>query len=177
MRSRSNRANSRWSACCCSSHSVIEKLLILKTVGIFLETPDDGLADVAGLLNETDAPAGTTIFHKGDTGTSMYIIVEGEVRVHDGFHTLNHLYARDVFGEMALLDPEPRSASITAVADTLLLRLDQEPFYELMEEHNQIARGIIRMLTRHLRARVRDLADARLQISTPAEPVKQELSS
>jgi CRP-like cAMP-binding protein len=65
------------------------------------------------------------------------------------------LYARDVFGEMALLDPEPRTASITAVADTLLLRLDQAPFYELMDEHHQIARGIIRMLTRNLCARAR----------------------
>jgi hypothetical protein len=85
--------------------SQIEKLLILKTVGIFLETPDDVLADVAGLLYEIEVPAGTAIFEKGDTGTSMYIIVDGEVRVHDGIHTLNHLHARDVFGEMALLDP------------------------------------------------------------------------
>ncbi len=156
--------------------SRIEKLLILKTVGIFLETPDDILADVAGLLDETEAPAGTTIFHKGETGTSMYIIVDGEVRVYDGMHTLNHLYARDVFGEMALLDPEPRSASITALADTLLLRLDQAPFYELVDEHNQIARGIIRMLTRHLRARVRDLAEVRLHIATPAEPAAATLA-
>jgi hypothetical protein len=141
--------------------SRIEKVLILKTVGIFHETPDDVLADIAALLDETEVPAGTAIFHKGDTGTSMYIIVDGEVRAHDGIHTLNHLYARDVFGEMALLDPEPRSASITALADTRLLRLDQEPFYELMDAHTQVARGIIRVLTRHLRDRVRDLADAR----------------
>jgi CRP/FNR family cyclic AMP-dependent transcriptional regulator len=140
-------------------------MLILKTVGIFLETPDDVLAEVAALLDETDAPAGATIIQKGDTGTSMYIIVDGEVRVHDDTHTLNHLHARDVFGEMALLDPEPRVASVTALADTRLLRLDQEPFYELMEEYNQVARGIIRMLTRHLRARVRDLAEARAQLA------------
>jgi CRP-like cAMP-binding protein len=77
---------------------------------------------------------------------------------------------------MALLDPEPRSASITAETDTLLLRLDQAPFYELMDEHNQIARGIIRMLTRHLRARVRDLADVRLRIDSGAEPVSAPLA-
>jgi ATP/ADP translocase/HEAT repeat protein len=161
--------------------SRIEKVLILKTVGIFLETPDDVLAEVAALLEETEAPAGTTIIQKGDTGTSMYIIVDGEVRVYDGSHTLNHLHARDVFGEMALLDPEPRVASVTALADTRLLRLDQEPFYELMEEHNQVARGVIRMLTRHLRARVRDLAEARAQLAalpptlstvSPAAPIE-----
>jgi HEAT repeat protein len=148
--------------------SRIERVLILKTVAIFAETPDDVLAEVAALLDEADVAAGKPIFHKGDSGTSMYFIVDGEVRVHDGTHTLNHLHARDAFGEMALLDPEPRSASVTAITDTHLLRLDQEPFYELVEEHNYVARGIIRVLTRHLRARVRDLADARAQISAPA---------
>jgi CRP-like cAMP-binding protein len=145
--------------------SRIEKVLILKAVGIFAETPDEVLADVAELLHEHEAPAGTRIFARGDAGTSMYIIVDGEVRVHDGDHVLNHLYTRDVFGEMALLDPEPRVASVTAVADTRLLRLDQEPFYELMDERNEVARGVIRVLTQHLRARVRDLGEARAQLN------------
>jgi CRP-like cAMP-binding protein len=95
----------------------------------------------------------------------MYLIVEGEVRVHDGDYTLNHLHSRDGFGEMALLDPEPRVASVTTVRDTRLLRLDQEPFYELMDEHNEVARGVIRVLSRHLRARVRDLGEAHLRLA------------
>lgn len=152
--------------------SRIEKVLILKTVAIFAETPDEVLADVAGLLHEAEAPAGSTIFRKGDSGTSMFIIIEGEVRVHDGDHTLNHLHTRDVFGEMALLDPEPRVASVTAIADTQLLRLDQEPFYELMDERNEVARGVIRVLTRHLRARVRDLGEARAQLGEAAITIR-----
>ena len=57
---------------------------------------------------------------------------------------------------MALLDAEPRSASVTAVEDTELLRLDQEPFYELMADRVELAHGIIPMLTRYVRARIRD---------------------
>ena len=91
----------------------------------------------------------------------MYLVYEGEVRVHDGEHTLNHLADGDVFGEMALLDSEPRMASVTAVQDTLLLRLAQEPFFELMEDRPEVARGIIRVLSRRLRARVRELAELR----------------
>jgi len=152
--------------------SRIERVLILKTVALFGETPDEVLADIAGLLHETEVLAGTPIFSKGEAGTSMYVIVEGEVRVHDGDHTLNHLQTRDVFGEMALLDPEPRVASVTAVRDTWLLRLDQEPFYELMDERHEVARGVIRVITRHLRARVRDLGEvrARLAQAVPADP-------
>jgi CRP-like cAMP-binding protein len=70
---------------------------------------------------------------------------------------------RDVFSEMARLDPEPRLASVTAVEPTRLFRLAQAPFYELMADRPEVATGIIRVLTGHLRARVRDLArlDAR----------------
>jgi len=70
---------------------------------------------------------------------------------------LNYLGERDVFGEMALVDTQPRLASVTAVEDTELLRLDQNPFYRLMDERSEVSRGVIRVLSRYLRARVHDL--------------------
>ena len=139
--------------------STIEKVMILKTVGIFAETPGNVLADVATILEEVELKAGETLFEKGDLGNSMYIIVSGTVRVHDGAHTLDELGERQVFGEMALLDPEPRVASVTAMEDTQLFRLLREPFYELMADHPEVARGIIRVLTGYVRARVRDVAE------------------
>ena len=144
--------------------STVEKIIILKTVDLFTETPDSILAEVAALLQEVELPVGETIFEKGDSGDCMYIIVTGEVQAHDEGRTLNHLGEGDVFGEMAVLDPEPRVASITALEDTLLLRLDQEPFYELMEDRIEVARGIIRVLSGHLRNRVRDVAEIKTRI-------------
>ena len=137
--------------------STIEKVLILKRVGIFSETPDETLAEVATLLEETPITAGQTLFEKGDLGDCLYVIVDGEVRVHDGERTLNHLQAGDIFGEMAILSAEPRMASVSAVEDALLLRLAQEPFYELMDDRSEVARGIILVLSRYLRDRVQDL--------------------
>jgi CRP-like cAMP-binding protein len=131
--------------------STIEKIIILKGADTFAGAPNETLAEIASLLQEVELQVGETIFEKGDPGDCMYIIVRGELRVHDGAHTLNHLAAGDVFGEMAVLDPEPRVASVTAIEETLLLRLDQEPFYELMEDRIEIARGIIRVLAFHLR--------------------------
>jgi HEAT repeat protein/ATP/ADP translocase len=138
--------------------STLERVLILKSVHIFADTPDDILAGVATILEEVDVPAGETIFQEGELGSSMYLIARGSVRVHDGTHTLNNLGERDVFGEMALLDPEPRVASVTALEDTLLFRLDQEPFYELMADRVEVVRGIFRVLTSYVRARVHDVA-------------------
>lgn len=74
------------------------------------------------------------------------------MRVHDGERTLAHLGDRDVFGEMSLLDPQPRSASVTAMADTRLFRLNQELFSELVADRVEVVRGIIRVMARRLRA-------------------------
>jgi CRP-like cAMP-binding protein len=139
----------------------IEKIVILKKVDIFSQTPEEALVDVAGVLTEVRLGAGETIFEKGDQGDSMYVVVDGRVRVHDGDRTLNHLAEGEVFGEMAVLDPEPRLAAVTALVDTRLLRLDQEPFYELVEERIEVARGIIQVLSRRLRDTVHDLAELR----------------
>jgi HEAT repeat protein len=131
----------------------IEKVLILKTVSIFADTPEEILADVAALLEEVNVTAGETILHKDDVGRCMYIIVDGRVRVHDGDQLIAYQGGRDIFGELAVLDAEPRSASVTAEVDTHLFRLDQEAFYELMADRFEVARGIIRMLCRRVRAR------------------------
>lgn len=145
--------------------STIEKVLILKTVNLFSSTPDEILAEVATLLEEVDIPAGETVFKKGDPGDCMYIIVSGQVKAHDGDHIFNTLQDGDVFGEMAVLDPEPRVASITTLEDTRLLRLDQEPFYELMEDRIEVARGVIHVLSGHLRNRVRDVTELKARVN------------
>lgn len=137
--------------------SKVERVLILKTVPMFSQTPDNVLADVADLLEEMDVSENETIIHQGDPGDSMYMILDGKVRVHDGEHLLNTLGEHDIFGEMALLDPEPRVASVTTLEPTRLFRLEQSSFYELMAERPEVAAGIIRVLTAHLRSRVRDI--------------------
>jgi uncharacterized protein len=138
--------------------SIPERIAILRGVSLFAQTPDDILEEVASLLTSIDLPGGETIFHKGDYGDCMYIIVRGRISIHDGELVLNMLGPLDVFGEMAILDSDPRVASATAVEETQLLRLAQEPFYKLMAHRTEFARGIIRVLNGHLRGRVRDVA-------------------
>lgn len=142
----------------------LEKVIILKTVSIFAETPGEILADLAALVEEVSCEVGEQVFAQGDIGDSLYVVVDGKVRVHDGDQTLNYLGPRDVFGEMAVLDPEPRSATVTAEEDTLLLRLDQEPLFELIDDHSEVARGIFRVLARRIRERVYDVSELQRQL-------------
>ena len=141
--------------------TTIEKVILLKDAELFAETPDELLAEVAGLLTEVELPAGEAVFNKGESGDSLYIVVSGRVRVHDGDYTLNVLGESEVFGEMALLEPEPRMAGVTAETDALLLRLDGEPFFELLDTRSEVARGIIRVLSRRLRQRAQEVAALR----------------
>jgi ATP:ADP antiporter, AAA family len=149
--------------------STLERVIILKTVGIFAGTPDEILAEIAAVGDELEVPAGQTIFEKGDRGDCMYIIVSGKVRVHDQERFLNFLGERDVFGEMAVLDPELRSASVTTVEDTQLLRVDEQALFEVIDAQPEVARGIIHVLSRHLRNRMRDVAELRTRLSAAAQ--------
>ena len=129
----------------------IEKVICLKAVPMFAEASEEILADVAAILEERQARAGELIIRKGDVGDGMYVIVRGRVRVFDGERTITELGERDIFGELALLDPEPRVASVEAVEDTRLFRLDREAFGELMAGNIEIVRGVLHVLCERLR--------------------------
>jgi HEAT repeat protein len=132
--------------------TTVEKVIILKGVSIFAETPDEILAEVATRLEELEVAAGDTIFEKGDMGAALYIVVDGAVRVINEGRVLRDLGSREIFGEMAALDPEPRSATVVATQRTHLFRLGQEALYELMADRIEVVRGVIRVLCGRLRA-------------------------
>ena len=98
----------------------IERVICLKAVPMFAEVSDETLADVAELLGEVDYAKGQVVFEKGAEGDSLYVVISGRVRVYDGARTIVELGPKEIFGELALLDPEPRLASIAAVQDTRL---------------------------------------------------------
>jgi CRP-like cAMP-binding protein len=129
----------------------IEKVILLKSVPMFAEASEDTLADVASILEEVEVPAGQVVFERGAAGDSMYVVASGRVRVYDGDRVITDLGDREIFGELALLDPEPRFASIRALDDTRLLRLDRESFAELMAGNIEIVRGVLHVLCERLR--------------------------
>ena len=82
----------------------------------------------------------------------MYIVANGKVRITDGPQELGILGTRTVFGELAALDPEPRTANVEAVEDCTLLRLGGESLYELMSSNKEVTRGIIQVLCGYTRS-------------------------
>ncbi|NID10360.1 cyclic nucleotide-binding domain-containing protein [Fibrivirga algicola] len=134
-----------------ASTSTIERVFLLKSTSLFADTPANVLGSIAPIMKEVPFTDGQEIVRKGELGTSLFIIFDGRVGIYDGQQALAEMSKGDVFGELALLDAEPRSATVIAHGDVLLLRIDQDDFYDLMEERDELLRNIIRLLSRRIR--------------------------
>ena len=131
--------------------TTVEKVLFLKSIDLFRALPSDELAQIAEIAEEQPLAAGDPVFGEGEPGDALYLIVDGRVKVHKGDKQLVQLGVRDVFGEMAVLDSEPRSASVTVVEDAVLLKIGRDDFRDILTERPEIAMGVMKVLTRRLR--------------------------
>jgi CRP/FNR family cyclic AMP-dependent transcriptional regulator len=131
--------------------STVEKVLFLKGVDLFKNIPGEELTHIARITDEVEYGTESTVFAEGDQGDAMYLIVEGNVRVHAGSQQLAELGTKQCFGEMSILDAEPRSASVTALSELILLKIQNSDFGEILNEKPEISQGIIKVLTRRLR--------------------------
>ncbi len=99
--------------------------------------------------------AGKIVFRENDIGEEMFIIQNGQIKIHkktsEGEKTLVVLSDGDFFGEMAVIDREPRSASATAVTDTKCIVLNQEVFESTMQSNIHIVKKILRNMSSRLR--------------------------
>jgi CRP-like cAMP-binding protein len=132
--------------------SLFGKTSLLSKADIFARTPEKWLAEIAVMLEHTRVESETPIIRQGDMGDSMFLIVHGSARVHDEERTFVELGPGSVVGEMAALDPEPRSASVTSATETDLFCIRREHLREAMSDHAEVAHGIMRVLAQRLRS-------------------------
>ena len=127
----------------------------IRRVPIFSALDDAGLADVAALGTEFEAPKGQVLVEYGQAGAGVFIIEDGEVRVDRPHGEHVDLGPGAFFGELSTLDGVPRTSSARACEATLLLRLEREELLALMEQDPALGIG----LTQFLCSRVRALQD------------------
>ena len=131
--------------------STVEKVLFLKRIELFSQISGEDLAQIAQITDEVHFDDVEDIFQEAEPGATLYFIVSGQINIHRGGHGLSLMGEREVFGEMSLLDSEPRSATATAVGDVTLLKIERDDFNEILAEKPEIAQGIIRVLSYRLR--------------------------
>jgi CRP-like cAMP-binding protein len=131
----------------------VERVAALHQVELFAEVPGRTLAAVARLATEVVVEAGAVIIEQGAVEDHLFAIVEGRVRVHQGDRTLREMSAGTTVGELAALVPEPRSASVTALEPTLLLRIDKPVLDELLADRPALVTGLVTALVKMVRDR------------------------
>jgi CRP-like cAMP-binding protein len=127
----------------------------LKHVRLFEDLDRKSLEAIANAAVEQSYAVGQDIVRQGDTGVGAFIIKQGRVEaVQDRGgrqHKLAELKTGDVFGEMALLDEFPRSATVRAIEPTTCLGIQRWHFRGILESHPQIALALLPVLTKRLR--------------------------
>ena len=96
--------------------------------------------------------AGGVIFREGDEARELFVIKSGQVRIQIGNRTVTELAADSIFGEMALIDNEPRSATAVAVTDVELVAVSEKQFLFLVSQTPYLALKVMRVLAQRLRA-------------------------
>jgi CRP/FNR family cyclic AMP-dependent transcriptional regulator len=117
-----------------------------------------GTIPIADTLEEEEVTAGREIIREGEIGDRLYVVVKGDYEVLKGGQVVASLGERSVFGEMALLDPEVRSATVQATQEGLLLSLDHCTLEELMEGDVDWAHAFLKVLCGRPRDANRKLA-------------------
>ena len=132
------------------------KIEFLRKVPLFEELDDHILREISNAAVEQKWEAGQEIVREGDTGVGMFVIRSGKVEIaqqHEGkSQKLRELGPGGFFGDMALLDEFPRSATVRAVEPTTCLGLTRWHFRGILESHPQLALALLPILTRRIRS-------------------------
>jgi CRP/FNR family cyclic AMP-dependent transcriptional regulator len=137
---------------------------VLRNIPLFAKVEPSKLKLLAFTAERLSFNADQELFHQGDPGDSLYIILEGEAKVTvdspSGPITVARVGKNDFFGDIAILCDVPRTATVTATKPLATLRITKELFFELVVQFPQISVEIMRELARRLEKTTRDYGEA-----------------
>lgn len=128
-----------------------EKVRALQKVPLFGECSERELALLARIADEVTLPAGRVLIKRGEFGKEFLFLLGGTVTVEPATGKRMKMGPGEFFGEMSVLDGEPRSATVTADTPVQLLVLGQREFYTLLAEVPSLARRLLVTLSRRVR--------------------------
>ncbi len=131
--------------------NLVKRAELLRSISVFSALSDEAVNKLSALLVERKTRAQEPLFKKGEQGENMYILAEGEVRVHDGNHVIARLGAGEVFGEYALFDTENRSASVTTEKKCLILILGRDALMNFLKEYPEMLLGMLQVQIKRMR--------------------------
>ncbi|WP_144856703.1 Crp/Fnr family transcriptional regulator [Marihabitans asiaticum] len=137
---------------------------VVRRAPLFATLDEDSAREIMASMEAVRMERGDVLFHEGDQGDRLYVITEGKIKLGctstDGRENLLAILGPgEMFGELSLFDPGPRTATATAVAETQLIGLGNDQLRTLLQSHPRIAATLLASLARRLRRTNENLAD------------------
>lgn len=143
--------------------SKLDRIPFLKTTTLLTKVPESHLMEISKSMAEIEVNAGTTIFCEGDVGDAVYLVVDGAVGIEKNGIELVTRSRGECVGEYALIDDGPRSTSVIAKTDVLLLKWERKDFQRALLQSHELTLGIVNILTGKLRQDVTREVEAALE--------------
>jgi CRP/FNR family cyclic AMP-dependent transcriptional regulator len=129
---------------------------VLRRTPLFATLDQDAAQSLRTSMNEIELARGDLLFHEGDPGDSLYVVLRGKIKLGrtsgDGRENLVAVLGPgEMFGELSLFDPGPRSAGATALVDSTLLGLSSDELTPWLATRPDVARALLRAIARRLR--------------------------
>ena len=127
-------------------------MALLRKVHLFSDCTDEQLAFIATRVEDVDVPSGRVLCEEGSSGGEFFVVVSGTADVRRAGKVISQMRAGDFFGEIALIDHGPRSATVTAASPMRLLVFARSQFQDVLHKDPSMARQLLYAVTKRLRA-------------------------
>ena len=151
--------------------SLAEKIAILKETELLSHLPTEDLEAVATVAEEMHFVDSQTIFNVGEAGDAVYFVSGGEVKAHKSGVEIVRIGQNECVGEMAVMDAGPRSASVSSIGDSVLLRVCRDDLYRCARDNVKLLQNAHRTVVRKLR---RD-TDRQIEVIRRNERMMQDM--
>ncbi len=131
--------------------NLIEKVFLLQQVDLLQEAHTEELATLASIAEEIEVEPGTALLSQDQPTDALYVVISGAVELRRAGEQVMTAKDGTPFGTWALIDESPSLVSATAVETSRLLRITREDFYDLLAEHSELVRGLLKGLARRVR--------------------------
>jgi CRP/FNR family cyclic AMP-dependent transcriptional regulator len=153
--------------------------LVLARAGLFQGVERSAVSALTKQLQPVDFPPGHVLFAEGEPGDRLYIIISGKVKIGrrspDGRENLLTIMGpSDMFGELSIFDPGPRTSSATAITEVRAVSMDRDALKAWITDRPEIAERLLRVLARRLRRTNSDLTDL-IFVDVPGRVAKKLL--
>jgi len=149
--------------------TTIEKVIFLQNVDVFSHVVTEQLAYIAAIAEEVSYLEKDVIFEVNQESDSMFVVAGGKVKLDRDGEEITTVGEKEAFGTWALFDDEPRVATATAVEDSLLLRIDRDDFHELLSDHTEITRAVLKNVAGRIRSLIGRVGTVPVRRNPPDE--------